>query len=178
MCLVSRLCTTLDPRGEAVYHLDKLRTHLQENCRKHYDFNFGGLIFFKAQKTNKQTISFRFPQKRFWRISIWFRPKYQSWDLTIHITMLRWIWITIIALAFVIHICFIVTHNVCSGPSRFRNIFPIQNRCFFLIEINVCYFHLQWTGDFNRWQLSLSFGLNIMISTMLKILQYRVIRWY
>lgn len=34
MCLVSRLSTTLDPRNEAVHHLDKLRSYLQENCRK------------------------------------------------------------------------------------------------------------------------------------------------
>lgn len=34
MCLVSRLSTNMDHRAEAVLHLDKLRAHLQEHCRK------------------------------------------------------------------------------------------------------------------------------------------------
>lgn len=34
MCLVSRLSTNMDHRAEAVQHLNQLRAHLQDNCRK------------------------------------------------------------------------------------------------------------------------------------------------
>lgn len=46
MCLVSNLNTNLDHRSEAVVHLNKLRAHLQEHCRKW--INFGQFIRTKS----------------------------------------------------------------------------------------------------------------------------------
>lgn len=118
MCLVSRRCTALEPRQEALAHLLKLVEILRESCR----FFFLSLCFryrFARLRWNSCLL------QHFWAISIWFMPKYRYYALTIHCITSRWIWITITVWAFAIHTCSIVIRKVCD---RIRwNICTLQN---------------------------------------------------